>query len=162
MDARPALLAVALALPAMLLPAAAEARRTPCNAPKVRAGNFCVYFKTSNARGYVQLGYVRVSGQRRRRLALVSVKLNGPFTAPCEAGPPYQAPILFFFGGFNNNSGTLSGSNFSLHQHSSTRRFERHLTGHFISNTRAVVSWSETYTPSPDRVCTVTATNVTV
>jgi hypothetical protein len=162
MDARPALLAVALALPAMLLPAAAEARTAPCHAPKVRAGSFCVNFKTSNARGFIQLGYIRVSGRAGRRLAVINAKLNGPFTAPCEAGPPYQAPVLFFFGGFNNNSGTLSGSHFSLHQRSSTRRFERHLTGRFISNTRAVVSWSETYTPSPDRVCTVTATNVTV
>jgi hypothetical protein len=162
MKVRLAPLVVAVALPAILVPASAGARTAPCNSPKVRVGNFCVNFKTSNVRGYVQLAYLRVSARAGRKLAVISTKLNGPFTAPCDSGPAYQAPSLFFYGGFSYNSALMHGSSFSLHQRRSDGTFERHLTGHFISNTKAVVSWSETVTPSPGRKCTVTAKNVTV
>jgi hypothetical protein len=162
MKVRLAPLVVAVALPAILVPASAGARTAPCNSPKVRVGNFCVNFKTSNVRGFIQLAYIRVSGRAGRRLAVISAKLNGPFTAPCDGGPAYQAPSLYFYGGLSYNSALVYGSNFSLHQSVSSRGYEKHFTGRFISNTKAVVSWSETTTPSPGRKCKITATNVTV
>jgi hypothetical protein len=159
MYSRPTVIVLAVALPAVLLPTTAGSRTAPCNPPKIRAGSYCVNVKTSNVRGFVQLAYVKARGGRK--LAVISAKVNGPFNAPCTDGTSYRASNLFFYGGFSYNSAFVHGSSFSLHMND-PRGFARHFTGRFISNTKAVISWSETVTPAPGKNCTISASNVTV
>jgi hypothetical protein len=146
--ARPAGLVLALGLVAALPSATATAKKPPCK--NIKVGKYCVQLSTHNNKGSVVVTLTPFPPRKRA----VNVTLKGPFSTTCSDGSSLTQPSL------DGRFIVLHGSKFSLDATSGGTR--RQVSGHWTSNTKAVVTFTETLTFSTGKVCTFTASKVTV